>query len=110
MPEQHPCTRFQRGEVHTFPDAMATLIAQQEYERDELRKYPGVTQQDRMDAQAAVFTIKNTTLIATDIYARIVVPAFKAAATEMRQHLAEYPHLAEIADALEDQDYSGLSL
>jgi hypothetical protein len=109
---QHPCTKFQNGEVTDFYTAMEVLVEQQQFERQQLiriaHEYGGVSSQQREDAMNAVEVVKGQVEIAKTIYQEVVENALKRAGDAMRKH--NDPGLNAIADAVERGDYSGLSL
>jgi hypothetical protein len=109
----HPCTKLQNGEIHSFNDAMQTLIEQQEFEMDygiasAIKHDPQNVEKEHELKRQAMEQIRSQVKQATEIYDHIVGPAIKQAAAEMRATGDQ--QLEAIADAIESNDYSGLSI
>lgn len=116
----HPCAKFQRGEVKDFYTAMEVYIAQYREElrisREIVREYPssepGKDAKMLAEQSQGVEEIELIVAEAKLIYREYVEEAVKRAAAKMRETGDPHAqcHLRPIADALESGNYEGLSV
>ena len=108
---QHPCVLFQEGKVTNFPQAMHVYIAQFEEElritRQIIREHgdpTGTGPSDIEEQRQAVEAIKQMVAQAQAIYDE----AIQQAIGKMRS--IGGPEMKYFADALAQNDYTGLSI
>lgn len=112
---EHPCARFQRGEVHDFTTAMDVYLEQYYEEmkitREVVHDYPGDPLRDAKaiaEQSEGLIHIEKMVEQARSMYKAYVEAAIRHTVQVMRAN-GDY-HLGLIADALESGNYEGLSV
>lgn len=112
----HPNTRFQKGEIKTFEEAMENYIAQYRHELEQTRRLgkefpyeePGRNQREYMEQHKGVAHIEAMVEKAKEIYHRRMNAVLGEIADEMRA--SKDLILCDIAQAVRTQNWERLAL
>lgn len=100
--------RLQRGEVCDLNDALPIYVKQYQVSLEQMRNSSLATHQERQEAIQTVYDVIAACATAETVYERIMRQARREVANELRQ--GNDDHLNAIAEAIERNDFSLLSL